>query len=273
MSLFDDHTQCSGAARGVEYAIDTGAGTATLDYQYAQPQGLSSEATGSFRRMPDSSDDIGSGSSVVGWGSPVGFLSGFTEIGAGGTVLADMRFEDGEVIYRALKVDATQVNLSLLRQTAGWTGTTIPPPQAPTPGAGGSASAVSLNNPVVGMAVTSTNWDNSGYWLVASDGGMFSYGDAAVLRVGRRRSAEQTHGGVAATPDGGGYWLVASDGGVFSYGDAQFYGSAGGVRLNKPVVGMAATPDGGGYWLVASDGGMFSYGDAAVLRVDRRRSR
>jgi hypothetical protein len=32
-----------------------------------------------------------------------------------------------------------------------------------------------LNKPVVGMAATS---DGGGYWLVATDGGIFNYGDA-----------------------------------------------------------------------------------------------
>ena len=102
---------------------------------------------------------------------------------------------------------------------------------------------------------------STGYWLVASDGGIFSYG----------ASFEGSHGssplnapivGMAPTSHGNGYWQVASDGGVFTYGDAGFYGSHGGSPLNKPIVGMAATPDGKGYWLVASDGGVFTYGDA-----------
>ena len=101
-----------------------------------------------------------------------------------------------------------------------------------------------------------------GYWLVASDGGVFSYGDARFYGSTGNQTLNKPVVGMAATPDGGGYWLVASDGGVFSYGDARFYGSTGNQTLNKPVVGMAATPDGGGYWLVASDGGLFSYGDA-----------
>ena len=101
-----------------------------------------------------------------------------------------------------------------------------------------------------------------GYRSVASDGGIFTYGDATF---------EGSHGGshlnapivgMAATPDGAGYWLVASDGGIFTYGDATFEGSHGGSHLNAPIVGMAATPDGAGYWLVASDGGIFTYGDA-----------
>jgi SpoIID/LytB domain protein len=102
-----------------------------------------------------------------------------------------------------------------------------------------------------------------GYWLVATDGGIFSFGGAAFHGSAGNIKLAKPVVGMAATPDGGGYWLVASDGGVFSYGDAAFHGSAGNIKLAKPVVGMAATPDGGGYWLVASDGGVFSYGDAA----------
>ena len=109
----------------------------------------------------------------------------------------------------------------------------------------------------------------NGYWLVASDGGIFSCGDAGYFgsRGALRLNAPIV--GLASTPDGKGYWLVASDGGVFAYGDAGFYGSTGGLVLNKPIVGIATTPDGKGYWLVASDGGVFAYGDAALLRLDR----
>jgi hypothetical protein len=100
------------------------------------------------------------------------------------------------------------------------------------------------------------------YWLVASDGGIFSFGGAPFYGSTGGTTLNKPVVGMAATPDGGGYWLVASDGGVFSYGDATFYGSTGAMILNKPIVGMAAVPGGGGYWLVASDGGVFSFGTA-----------
>jgi hypothetical protein len=103
----------------------------------------------------------------------------------------------------------------------------------------------------------------SGYRLVASDGGVFAYGDAAFYGSTGNVHLNKPIVGMAATPDDNGYWLVASDGGVFAYGDAAFYGSTGNVHLNKPIVGMAATRDDNGYWLVASDGGVFAYGDAA----------
>jgi len=101
-----------------------------------------------------------------------------------------------------------------------------------------------------------------GYRFVASDGGVFDFGDA-----GFHGSTGGTHlnapvVGMADTPSTNGYWLVASDGGIFNYGDAGFFGSMGARHLNKPVVGMAAAPGGGGYWLVASDGGIFSFGNA-----------
>ena len=123
----------------------------------------------------------------------------------------------------------------------------------------GSAGAIHLTKPVVGMAGTP---DSGGYWLVASDGGVFSYGDAVFHGSAGAIHLTKPVVGMAPTADGGGYWLVASDGGVFSYGDAVFHGSMGGRALNAPVVGIAPTPDGGGYWLVASDGGIFSFGDA-----------
>jgi hypothetical protein len=101
-----------------------------------------------------------------------------------------------------------------------------------------------------------------GYWIVGSDGGIFSYGDAAFHGSLGGTKINAPVVAMAATPDGEGYWLVGSDGGIFTYGNAPFYGSAGGTHLNQPVVGMAAMPNASGYWLVASDGGVFTYGHA-----------
>ncbi len=64
----------------------------------------------------------------------------------------------------------------------------------------------------------------NGYWLVAADGGVSTFGDADF-----HGSAGSTHlhrpvVGMAASPDGKGYWLTAADGEIFSYGDAQYEG-------------------------------------------------
>jgi hypothetical protein len=123
----------------------------------------------------------------------------------------------------------------------------------------GSAGALRLNQPVVGMAATPSG---RGYWLVASDGGVFAFGDARFHGSTGAVRLNQPVVGMAATPSGRGYWLVASDGGIFAFGDAVFRGSTGGTHLNRPIVGMAATVNGRGYWLTASDGGVFAFGDA-----------
>ncbi len=62
--------------------------------------------------------------------------------------------------------------------------------------------------------------DGKGYWLVARDGGIFSFGDAAFYGSTGGLALNQPIVGMAPTPDGKGYWLVAADGGIFSFGDA-----------------------------------------------------
>ena len=132
-------------------------------------------------------------------------------------------------------------------------------PPAPAP-----ASLISTYQAVPALAGLALPFGPSGrgYWEVAADGGIFSFGDAGFDGSMGATPLNRPIVGMAATPDGRGYWLVASDGGIFSFGDAGFDGSMGATPLNRPIVGMAATPDGRGYWLVASDGGIFSFGDA-----------
>ena len=113
-----------------------------------------------------------------------------------------------------------------------------------------------------GRATAHTTGHVSAYWLVAADGGIFSFGGAGFYGSTGAIHLNRPVVGMAGTRTSQGYWLVAADGGIFSFGDARFYGSMGGRHLNAPVVDLAPTPDGGGYWLVAADGGVFSFGDA-----------
>jgi len=101
-----------------------------------------------------------------------------------------------------------------------------------------------------------------GYWMVASDGGIFAFGDSRFAGSAGDRNLNKPIAGMAPTPSGLGYWMVATDGGIFAFGDAPFVGSAGGLNLTQPVVGIAAHPSGRGYWLAAADGGVFNFGDA-----------
>jgi L,D-transpeptidase catalytic domain len=121
------------------------------------------------------------------------------------------------------------------------------------------APAMALNAPLVGIA---SNSAGTGYWLLAQDGGIFSYGTARFHGSTGAMHLNQPVVGIAATPNGRGYWLVAADGGVFAFGNARFHGSTGAMHLNSPIVGMASTPNGRGYWLVAADGGVFAFGNA-----------
>jgi hypothetical protein len=78
-----------------------------------------------------------------------------------------------------------------------------------------------------------------GYWLVAADGGIFTFGDAGYFGSTGAIHLNQPIVGMASSTDGAGYLLVAADGGIFTFGDALFFGSAGAVHLNRPIVGMA----------------------------------
>ena len=115
------------------------------------------------------------------------------------------------------------------------------------------------------IAVSSNPAPSTGYWEVASDGGIFAFGGAGFFGSQGGKPLNAPIVGIAATPDAQGYWEVASDGGIFNFGDAGFFGSQGGKPLNKPIVGIAATSTGNGYWEVASDGGIFNFGDAGFL--------
>ena len=86
--------------------------------------------------------------------------------------------------------------------------------------------------------------DAGGYWEVASDGGIFAFGDAAVPRLDGRPAAEQADRGHGRHPRrrgllGGGHRRGASS----PSATPPFYGSMGGQPLNEPIVGMAADPD------------------------------
>ena len=81
---------------------------------------------------------------------------------------------------------------------------------------------MSLNKPIVGMAA---DLATGGYWLVASDGGIFAYKAPFFGSTGNIVLARPIVG-MEANVAGSGYRLDASDGGVFAYGSSDFYGSA-----------------------------------------------
>jgi hypothetical protein len=190
---------------------------------------------------------LDSGGSASG-GFPIVPVTGFTSV-ASAVIGMPILSTDG-YLSSSIPVAGTQGSW------IGVQGPTTPSPQAP---------------PTVGAASTPSG---NGLWTAASDGGVFTFGDAQFFGSMGGKPLNEPVVGMASTPSGDGYWEVASDGGIFSFGDADFYGSMGGKPLNKPVVGMAADPATGGYWEVASDGGVFSFnapffGSAGDLRLNK----
>ena len=124
---------------------------------------------------------------------------------------------------------------------------------------------------MVGITPTA---NDGGYWLVASDGGIFSFGNAdyygSIPGLGlapggstnpkRLKCADCGHGAFCRR---GGYFMVASDGGVFAFGDAKFEGSCPGIGgCSGAAVAVMPDASGNGYWLVTATGHVYAFGDA-----------
>ena len=101
------------------------------------------------------------------------------------------------------------------------------------------ASLVVAPTPAAMAAEAVTTPSGNGYWLVATDGGVFAFGDAGFYGSLGATPLNEPITGMVPTPSGNGYWLVARDGGIFAFGDADYYGSTGNIKLNEPIVGMA----------------------------------
>jgi arylsulfotransferase ASST len=109
LTLFDDHGASPGLARGVEYALDHTANTASFVFQFLGK--TQSEAEGSFRRYAD-------GHSVIGWGFVAADDTVLTEIDANGADVFDVAFSpSGNQSYRAVKIPMSQLDVTMLRAT------------------------------------------------------------------------------------------------------------------------------------------------------------
>src|SRR5688572_27481519 len=105
------------------------------------------------------------------------------------------------------------------------------------------ALAVAVLVAATGAVVAVSRLDDratGGYWLVADDGRVFAFGDAA-----HHGSADDMGAPVvdmAATPDGRGYWVAAADGTVRAFGNAPARPAAEGLGAgDSPVVAIAGT--------------------------------
>ncbi len=138
----------------------------------------------------------------------------------------------------------------------------------------GERGTASITYAVVGTAPPAPPPPPShGYWLVGSDGGIFTFGSAAFHGSTGNLTLNRPIVGITPTAGEKGYWLVGTDGGVFAFGHAGFYGSIPGLglapagttvgrNLSAPIAGVVPSTDDKGYFMVGSDGGVFAFGDA-----------
>ena len=128
---------------------------------------------------------------------------------------------------------------SRMRAGPGGSGTPAGPPGAPTTAAEGLrrlfTAPIDLTNDL-NVPCNAPAGAPTGYRLVASDGGIFTYGNLPFCGSTGAIRLNQPVVGMASTTDGGGYWNVARDGGVFAFGECPL------LRLDR---GHPPQPAGG----------------------------
>jgi hypothetical protein len=108
--------------------------------------------------------------------------------------------------------------------------------------------------------------DGHGYWLVASDGGIFSFGDTAFYgSLGATPPASPVVG-MAPSAGGDGYWMLEANGTVQGFGgaisEAPAVDSPAISSADSPLTSIVPSGDGLGYVVVDRAGQAFSFGDA-----------
>jgi hypothetical protein len=158
-----------------------------------------------------------------------------------------------------------QVNVSAYADRGFWEVTSTGKIIAHGGKACGPTTSLRLARPVVGMAATP---DGGGYWEVAADGGVFSFGDAKFFGAGTDLHLKRNVIGMAVAQSARGYWLATNNGGVYSFGDAKFYGAPT-SHTRGPVVAIVPAPYGLGYWLVTDRGSVYAFGNARYYGPDK----
>jgi len=280
------------SAEWIEEAPTVGVQTSINDYGSATFTGMATTGTGSSTYTPvylGGTDADGNFTGITSWpdtnvvgnsftvhyGSPTPVISAVTPATgstAGGnavTISGQYVFAAASVYFGVAKASAFYLNPSGSLTVA-------------TPAGVGTVDILLTSSTTSSSSVPADKFTYSssaprpthGYWLVGSDGGIFSFGSAGFYGSTGNLVLQRPVVGITPTADRKGYWLVATDGGVFAFGDAGFYGSIPGLgiapagtgaprSLNAPIVGMVPSVDDRGYFMVAADGGVFAFGDAA----------
>jgi len=124
-----------------------------------------------------------------------------------------------------------------------------------------SNTSYNLTAPPIGIAASGST---TGYWIAASDGGVFAQG-TAVFHGSIAATAITTQVvSISPTQDRGGYYLVGSDGAVYAFGDAKYAGGVNTIPHPGSIVGIAAH-NGGGYWVITNTGATYAFGGAPAF--------
>jgi len=129
-------------------------------------------------------------------------------------------------------------------------------------GATPHGSATPARADIAGLASTP---DGKGYWIVESDGTVWTFGDAANFPPVQTITTS-CPGGIdgAATDPAGGFYAFTDCGNVYNEAGASWFKSL--ANSVTDVEGFAATADGNGYWLIRVDsqgnGTLTAFGDA-----------
>jgi hypothetical protein len=122
--------------------------------------------------------------------------------------------------------------------------------------------ACTTSGTATGAVAVVRNPAGSGYWILAANGGVFSYGGAPFegSAAGQSYFAGQTAVAMAAAPSGTGYWILSASGGVYAYNVAS-HGAAAGQSYfaGQTAVSLWVDPAGTGYVILAASGGTYAY--------------
>ena len=103
----------------------------------------------------------------------------------------------------------------------------------------------------------------TGYWMVGSDGRVYSFGDAKGYGDASLAPGAQAVD-IEPTPSGNGYWIIDDQGHVFAKGDAKAFGDVSRSILTpvEVITSLSSTKSGNGYWVFTSVGRAIPFGDA-----------
>jgi hypothetical protein len=134
------------------------------------------------------------------------------------------------------------------------------------------ADIPTITGTAIGIAASSSN---TGYWIAASDGGVFAEGTAPYYGSMGGKSISAPIVDIAATTDRLGYYLIGLDGAVYAFGDARYGGAMncypfvngacqGKIPIAGNIIGLAAH-GGGGYWIMTDTGATYAIGGAPSM--------